>query len=245
MITLNCDIGERGPDHPVDMELMQHIQVANLACGGHAGDKDSVQAFLELATRYGVSISAHLSYPDRENFGRQSMDIAISDLFSSLDHQMTLLSNISSVKFHGALYNDAVENAELAHALAEWSAGTGIRQVTTFPGGELADACVKVGISIVNEVFAERRYAFQPETGKLTLVARSKSYACITDVDEAVSHTRQMVQTGEVEAVIADEGEELKTKIIPIKADTVCIHSDSPIALELVKSLAGIGNSLR
>lgn len=238
MLTLNCDIGERGPDHPVDIELMSHIQVANLACGGHAGDESSVGAFLALAAQHGVEISAHLSYPDKENFGRKSMDIPVTELFDSLNEQLTLLPGITCVKFHGALYNDAVVDTDLAASLAGWLVAKKIKSVITFPGSELAKECTTYRISVINEVFAERRYAFDTEKERLTLVDRSKPYASITEVDEAVRHTREMIQTGMVAAVISDKGDTLIKQNVPIKVDTVCIHSDSTIALALVKALA-------
>jgi len=244
MISLNCDIGERGPDHPVDIELMSYIQIANLACGGHAGDEFSVKAFLALAAQYDVEISAHLSYPDRENFGRKSMDISVTELFDSLNQQLAFLPGITWVKFHGALYNDAVVDTDLAASLAGWLVAKKIKHVITFPASELAKECTTSGISVINEVFAERRYAYDSEQDRLTLVNRSKPYASITKVDEAVKHAQNMVQTGKVEAVIADEDDTLIKQQVPIKADTICIHSDSTIALELVKALVDFRNSL-
>ncbi|MBT4266550.1 MAG: LamB/YcsF family protein [Deltaproteobacteria bacterium] len=242
MLTLNCDIGERGPDHPVDSELMRYIQVANLACGGHAGDESSVKAFRALAVQHGVDISAHLSYPDRENFGRTTMDIPVTELFDSLNEQIALLPDITLVKFHGALYNDAVVNTDLAASLAGWLVAKKMKSVITFPDSELAKECANYGLSVINEVFAERRYAYDTEKEQLTLVKRSKPYASITEVEEAVEHAREMIQTGNVSAVISDAGDTTVTQKVSIKADTVCIHSDSTIALELVKALAGFLN---
>ncbi|NQU65771.1 MAG: LamB/YcsF family protein [SAR324 cluster bacterium] len=242
MITLNCDIGERGPDHPIDVELMSHIQVANLACGGHAGDETSVKAFLTLAKQNNVDVSAHLAYPDKENFGRKSMDIPVTELFDSLNQQFTLLPDITLVKFHGALYNDAAVDTDLATSLAGWLISKKINQVITFPGSELAKECAAFGITVINEVFAERRYAFDTESKRLTLVNRNKPYASITEVDEAVLHTKEMIEAGAVSAIVSDEGGTLTKQIVPIQTDTVCIHSDSTIALELVKALAGFLN---
>jgi len=243
MFTLNCDIGERGPDHPVDIELMRHIQVVNLACGGHAGDASSVAAFRSLANQYGLEISAHLSYPDPENFGRKRLDISVADLLDSLTEQIALLPGITCVKFHGALYNDAVVDTDLADSLAGWLIAKKIERVITFPGSELAKECQNYRMTVINEIFAERRYAYDPSQEQLTLVERSKSYASITEVDEAVRHTKEMIQTGMVSAVISDEGGRMLTQKVPIKADTVCIHSESTIALELVKALADFRNS--
>jgi UPF0271 protein len=242
MFTINCDIGERGPDHPVDIELMRHIQVINLACGGHAGDASSVAAFRSLADQHGLEISAHLSYPDPENFGRKSMDISVADLFDSLTAQLALLPGITCVKFHGALYNDAVVDTDLAASLAGWLIAKKIERVITFPGSELAKECQNYRMTVINEIFAERRYAYDPAQEQLTLVERSKSYASIMEVDEAVRHTREMIQTGRVSAVISDAADRMITQNVPIKADTVCIHSESTIALALVKALAAFRN---
>ena len=82
---INCDIGERGSQHPTDLELMNHIGMANIACGGHAGDEESIAVFSRIAKEKGLQIAAHLAYPDRLNFGRVSMTIAVKELLAGLD----------------------------------------------------------------------------------------------------------------------------------------------------------------
>ena len=138
MILINCDIGERGADHPVDMELMDHVGMANIACGGHAGDAASVEAFLRRARGRGVKVAAHLSYPDRENFGRSTIEISDEDLLASLDRQMELMREARTVKFHGALYNDANVDVRRARLLAKWMKAKGIEEVVTPFDSELA-----------------------------------------------------------------------------------------------------------
>ncbi len=239
MIKINCDIGERGHDHPVDTQLMEHIHLANIACGGHAGDEQSIAAFRGLADRHGVKVAAHLSYPDRDNFGRFSMEIANEDLLKSLDEQYALISDVKCVKFHGALYNDCWTNRQLAALLSGWLKNNGITEIVTPFDSELAASCKELGISVIPEAFAERRYAYNPHTKRLTLVARSKDYASIHDCDEAVAHARNIIESGTVEGHI-DDGGKLKTETVRLEAETICIHSDSAIALELAQKLADV-----
>ena len=237
MIKLNCDIGERGPDHPVDMELMNYIQIANLACGGHAGDIPTIRKFRDLAEINDIELSAHLSYPDRDNFGRLSLNIPTDQLIMTLEDQLALLPDVKMVKFHGALYNDAVTDDVLASDLAEWMTTRGINQVIAFPDSALAKSCQENGLAVLNEAFAERRYQLDVNTGKLILVPRSKPYACLTNVTDAIKHTMDIIYDKHVSVVIRERNEMIVTEKHKIKAETVCIHSDSPIALDLAKQL--------
>ncbi len=236
MIKINCDIGERGPDHPVDIALMEYIQIANIACGGHAGDQKSVNAFYNLAKQNGVEIAAHLSYPDRKNFGRTSMEISSEGLLNSLNEQIRLLPDTNCVKFHGALYNDAAVNTALAEILTTWLKNQKIKKVLAASTSKLADCCLEAGIAVLNEVFAERRYAYCPKEKQLTLVSRSKDYASISDCNEALDHSKNMICRGTVNAYIEDNSGGISRLDCPIKADTICIHSDSKIALDLAKA---------
>jgi 5-oxoprolinase (ATP-hydrolysing) subunit A len=238
VININCDIGERGADHPVDLQLMTLIQIANVACGGHAGDRESVTAFRKLADQNGVKVAAHLSYPDRENFGRQSIDISPENLQAALDDQYQMMPDVKTVKFHGALYNDACVDDQLALNLTEWLLGNGITEVITPFDSLLADSCRKNHILVLAEAFAERRYAWSEETGRLSLVSRKYDFASIHDCDEAVQHAVDIVKNRQVNATIENDAGEIKRKIVPIQAETICIHSDSVIALELAQKLA-------
>jgi len=134
---INCDIGERGPDHPVDRRLMEVVHLASLACGGHAGDAGSVKVFRALAEKNGVRLAAHLSYPDRPNFGRKAMTISGPALLASLEEQLGLLPGVRRVKFHGALYNEASRDAVLAKTLARWLKRAGIREILAPAGAEI------------------------------------------------------------------------------------------------------------
>jgi UPF0271 protein len=238
MIKINCDIGERGPDHPIDVALMGHIDIANIACGGHAGDRASVKAFRHLAVHNNVAVAGHLSYPDRENFGRCSMDIDMGDLLASLDGQYQMMPDIKMIKFHGALYNDSCADPALSKGLSVWLQKNGITCIITPADSALARYCGESGIQVLAEAFAERRYDYSVETGRLSLVKRSKSYACIHDCGKAVAHTTQIITNGSVDAIVESPDGSTGIRTVAIAADTVCIHSDSHIALELAEKLA-------
>ncbi|QEN06567.1 LamB/YcsF family protein [Oceanispirochaeta crateris] len=233
---INCDIGERGSDHPVDTALMQHIDIANIACGGHAGDNASIRAFRTLADRFDVDVTAHLSYPDKQNFGRLTMNIQQEELLHSLDHQYALMADVKTVKFHGALYNDAASDASLAKLLANWLQKNSINSIVTQFDSELALACENLGISVMAEAFAERRYALNPQNGKLSLVNRSKDYASIHELDEAVQHSLKIMNDQKVTAFYETDGQ-VKQKEAVLMAQTICIHSDSEISLTLATAL--------
>jgi len=234
MILINCDIGERGADHPIDLHLMSWINIANLACGGHAGDRDSIRVFSALAREKRVQIAAHLSYPDREHFGRLRMEITYSALKASLDEQYALLADARRVKFHGALYNESVRNGELAGVLSGWLTASGIREILAPDDSKLAAACRETGIQVLREAFAERRYEWDEQAGCLVLVDRRQPHASITDLDEALAHSLTIARQGKVKVGHTAPG---GPSWHSIRADTICIHSDSPIALPLVRAL--------
>lgn len=244
MIKINCDIGEREPDNIVDIELMQYIQIANIACGGHAGDKETVEVFRELAEKNNVAVAAHLSYPDKKNFGRVSMAITIDDLKKSLDDQYKMMPDVKMVKFHGGLYNDCSSDAVLATGLCDWLVSNRIESIITPDKSELAKAGESHGLKIMPEAFAERRYDYNPESGRLSLVQRNKPYASIHDCDEAVRHSDDILNKGFVNAIIESVDGRTRTEKINISAETICIHSDSEIALTLAQKLVELKKQL-
>lgn len=237
MIKINCDIGERGPDHKVDIELMQYIQIANIACGGHAGDETTVSVFRELAAKNNIEVAAHLSYPDKENFGRVSMDISPEELIKSLNNQYAMLSDVKMVKLHGGLYNDCCVDSELSELLTDWFLNNKVAKVVTLDKSELATCAGERGIEIVAEAFAERRYHYDKKKGRLGLVSRTKEYASIHDCDEAVLHSYNIINDGFVEAIVGIADGDVIVEKVDIIADTICIHSDSDISIELAKTL--------
>jgi len=238
MIMINCDIGERGPHHPVDIELMNYIDIANIACGGHAGDAVSVSVFKGIADSKGVKVTAHLSYPDRINFGRVKTDMKIPDLLDSLEEQYSMLQT-GSVKFHGALYNDSVTDSELASALTGWLNKMDVGAIIAPADSEIASFCADEGIEVITEAFAERRYNYNSETGRLTLVSRKESHASIISLEEALEHSRSIIERGVVAAYAEGMGIK-KIMEVPLKAGTICIHSDSEIAADLAMGLRKI-----
>lgn len=237
---VNCDIGERGADHPVDLALMKHIGLANIACGGHAGDMDSIKVFCAQARGNNVKIAAHLSYPDRENFGRKSMEISQEDLESTLSDQLALIrlvEPVERVKLHGAIYNDCNVNEELAAFVAGWMHENGVTEVVTPFDSALADEARKLGLSVFSEAFAERRYSKDSASGRLVLVPRALEYASIHELDEAVAHAKRIIEDQQVTLYI-ETADGTQEEEAAIEAQTICIHSDSPISLELAQSLA-------
>jgi 5-oxoprolinase (ATP-hydrolysing) subunit A len=238
MIRINCDIGERGSDHPVDRELMNYIRIANIACGGHAGDSDSVAVFTRLAAERGGEVAAHLSYPDREQFGRRILAIPFPALLESLDRQLAMLPGVKRVKFHGALYNQTGGDEPLANKLAGWLIARGITEVLTPGDSALAWECRRLGIMVQREAFAERRYCLAGPEWRLELVDRRLAHACITGVGEAVTQAVEIIDHNRVE-VFATNG--ISIGFCTLAADTVCIHSDSLIALDLARCLSSLG----
>ena len=237
--SLSCDLGERDIGHPVDLLLMEDIDIANIACGGHAGDAASVRYYRELAQRSGVAVSAHLSYPDRAGFGRRHSDLPEVELLSALDAQRELLEDVAMVKLHGALYNEACCRGPLAATLAAWMRSRDVEVVITMPGSELAAQCGRLGIRVIAEAFVERRYGIDGDSGLLALLDRGRPDAVIGDIHEAMEQARSIVMRGQVRA-LRGTGSEETALWVPLRADTLCLHSDSPIAVELARSLRGL-----
>jgi len=234
MMRINCDIGERGPDHAVDKRLMAVIHIANLACGGHAGDGASVQAFRALAVENGVELAAHLSYPDRSNFGRQVLPMPVPSLLASLQEQLALLPDVQRVKFHGALYNESCRNRDLAAALSEWLAAAGIREILAPDDAAITLAARRQGIAVWCEAFAERRYEYDETDRRLYLVDRSRPHASISDLETALAQAEEIFKR---QRVNVSRQPCSRPRWQALAVDTICIHSDSPIALDLAVRL--------
>ena len=217
---INCDIGERGLEHPIDDQLMHYIDIANIACGGHAGDKRSITHYGKLAVDFKVIITAHLSYPDKINFGRNKMAISYANLLDSLNEQYSLLP-VGRVKFHGALYHEANNNPELAELLKEFLMQ---HQITTLIVPEQS-LLICTNINILYEGFIERGYQYSNE--KLELIPRGQLGDVISDIPNALIQYKQLCNQNIIIQNIKH----------PLKVDTICIHSDSDIALDLAKSI--------
>ena len=219
---INCDIGERGMAHAIDDKLMKMIDIANIACGGHAGDKESVNYYVRLAQENKVKITAHLSYPDMDNFGRKVLAISDNKLLKSLDEQYTLISDVKTVKFHGALYNEANVNEPLAKLLLTWLEENNIKEILS-PSNSLLNTMDST-MSVLYEAFLDRRYIIKDD--KLQLSPRSQANAVITDPQLALKQFHEI------------KGGQLLNQAL--KADTLCLHSDNTHALEILEAIKGV-----
>jgi UPF0271 protein len=218
-IDLNCDMGELD-DAAHEAALMDHITSANIACGGHAGDALTMERTARLALTRGVRIGAHPGYPDRANFGRLEIAMtaeAIADTvyaqIARLDEVVRRLGgSIVHVKPHGALYNVAVRNAEVARAIAQGAARWNPR-TTLFglAGSPMLDVWRIMGMAVAGEGFADRRY--EPDG---TLRSRRFPDALITDPREAAAQALRFARQGLVQ--------------------TICVHGDTPGSVEIVRA---------
>lgn len=232
-IDLNADLGE---GDPYDEELLQIVSSCNVACGGHAGDAESMAVTVRSAIANGVATGAHPGYPDREGFGRQSGFMSGSALYDALTEQVAVFSEISAhlgarvthVKPHGALYNDAVRNQPLADIMARVTAeAPGDLAFVGMANTELEFAALRHGLTFIAEAFVDR--AYEPDG---TLVPRTEPGA----VHEALSvATTQAVRLAEENEVTARDG-----ATIAVRADTLCIHGDTPAAAEKARAVRDV-----
>lgn len=229
-IDINCDVGEGIGN---ESDLIPFISSCNIACGGHAGDQATMTQVARIARQHKVKVGAHPSYPDRENFGRKIMDISYATLFKSLEDQIGALIEVlrhehmqlHHVKPHGALYNLAAVNKEVATVIVEVMKRFHLPLKLYVPyRSVIAAVAVKEGIPITYEAFADRNYHQD-----LTLVSRQKENALITNSDELIAHVLRMIID---KKVLTIEGVEVE-----IDADTFCVHGDNPKALKLIKGL--------
>jgi UPF0271 protein len=242
-IDLNCDMGEI-PEAIADgtqEALMRSITSANVACGGHAGDKDTMRLTIEQALRHGVAVGAHPGYADRENFGRLALKIALEEVAESVFKQVQALAHVAEscrarvvhVKPHGALYNQAVRDRELAGAIAEGVARWRRDVVLVgLAGSPMLEVFQEAGFAVAAEAFADRRY--EPDG---TLRLRKFEDALIRNPEEAGRQALGMVERG---VATASDGSE-----VAVAAQTICIHGDTPgataIAVEVARTLVEAG----
>ncbi len=245
-IDLNCDMGEL-PEAIADgtqEELLRSITSANVACGGHAGDEETMRITIEQAIRHGVDIGAHPGYADRGNFGRLELKIPAQDVADSVYDQVRALAKIAEscgaqvvhVKPHGALYNQAVRNRELAQAIADGVARWRRDVVLVgLAGSSMLEVFREAGFAVAAEAFADRRY--EPDG---TLRSRKFEDALIRDPEMAARQALGMVERG---LVTASDGSE-----VALEPQTICIHGDTPgatrIAAEVARALRGAGIKL-
>ncbi len=256
-IDINCDMGEwssaaidRGDPLSTalkdsDAAIMPYISSSNIACGAHAGDTVSMAHTIRLAMQHGVAIGAHPGYPDPKGFGRRHIQITQNDLYASLISQMMAVKTMAErmgtkvrhVKPHGALYNEAAADEQLARLVVHCVQETDDTLVLYgLPGSALEKACDEEGIRFAAEAFADRAYFSDG-----SLLPRSIPSAVMHHVEEMVVRTLTMITEG---FVMTHDGKKLK-----VMADTICIHGDNPKAqdflVQLTSSLAAAGIPIR
>jgi UPF0271 protein len=237
-IDLNSDMGEL-PEAIADgtQELMMRsLTSVNIACGGHAGDEETMKATIEQAMRWKLAIGAHPGYPDRANFGRVELKMPVREIADSVFEQVRALAKVAAecggrvvhVKPHGALYNQAARDREIAGAIAEgvarWS-----REVVLvgLAGSKMLDVFRAAGFAVAAEAFADRMYEADG-----TLRSRKFEDALIRDPKEAGRQALRIVERG---SVVASDGTE-----VAVDAQTICIHGDTPGAPEIAAKVAAI-----
>jgi UPF0271 protein len=234
-ININCDLGEKSKHHSnkYDPDLLEIVNSANVACGYHAGDEETMSQVIKISKKNGVSIGAHPSFNDPENFGRERMNLSESEIKKLIIDQYEILQkialtygeNVSHVKPHGALNNMACEDIELATILAKTIKEINKDLIYLVPtGSKMQEAAKKLNMKFACEIFADRNYE---DDGNL--VSRKKSHALITDPEQAKKHVLKMVQN---QSLNCHSG-----KQIPCEIDSVCIHGDNLSSLATAKSI--------
>ena len=234
-VDLNSDLGESFGNYTIGMdeEILKYVSSANVACGWHAGDAVVMERTVALAKEFGVAIGAHPGFLDLMGFGRRNMAVTPGEAKAYVKYQLGALTaftksmglQVQHVKPHGALYNMAAVDAELARAMCE--AVYEVDPEIVFmglAGSEMIRAAKEVGLRSANEVFADRAYN---DDG--TLVSRKLPGAVIKDKAEAIRRVVCMVKEGKVESINGND--------IAIRADSICVHGDNPKALEFVKNI--------
>jgi UPF0271 protein len=231
-IDFNSDLGEGAG---TDMGLMPLITSANIACGGHAGNENTMRTTVELAMRNKVAIGAHPGYPDRERFGRVAMDIPAGELIESIRRQVDSLVGVASrmgarvthVKAHGALYNQGERDATTArNIIFGVQAATGGHDLVIVapPGSAMVQEASGMGMNVAREGFVDRAYEADG-----TLQSRSIAGSVLTDPADAVRQALSFVKDGGVTAV---DGTFLKLAV-----DTLCVHGDTPGAPDIARAV--------
>ena len=234
-ININCDLGEKSKHHSNkhDPDLLEIVNSANVACGYHAGDSESMNQVVQISKKHGVSIGAHPSFNDPENFGRQRMKLPPNEVRQLIIDQYEILQkiaqdhgeNVTHIKPHGALNNMACEDMDLATTLAKAINEISKDLIYLVPtGSKMEEAAKKLNMRIACEIFADRNYE---DDGNL--VSRKKPHALITDPEEAKKHVLNMVKN---QSLNCHSG-----KQIPCEIDSVCIHGDNASSLATAKSL--------
>lgn len=229
-IDINCDLGEGFPN---DKALMKFISSANIACGYHAGDIDTIKSTIAYCVENGVAIGAHPGFNDKANFGRTEMELSIYELYDLVAEQITLMqdackemgASLHHVKPHGALYNMAAKNATMSYIIAR-----AIKELDSqlvlygLSNSYMISEAEAMHIKTASEVFADRTY-----NAKGQLTPRSEPNAMIHTTENALAQVLKMI---EHKTVIATDG-----SVVPLEAETICIHGDGDHAVSFAASI--------
>ena len=227
---INCDMGEGAG---TDEVIMPFINAANIACGYHAGDTATMWQTVQLAIQYKVAVGAHISFFDKENFGRSEIQLSNDEVYELVSQQLIILNEITTaldakinhVKPHGALYNMSAKDGILATLIAKAVKDfDGNLILVGLSGSHSISEAKKVGLKTASEVFADRTYQ---DDG--TLTPRSLTNALIDTEEKVIKQVLQMIKEGSVTTVTG--------KTIPIIAETICIHGDGKHAVEFAKAI--------
>lgn len=234
-VDLNCDLGESFGSWVIgnDEAILPYVSSANIACGFHAGDPSIMMKTIALARKHQVAIGAHPGFADLAGFGRREIQVSPKEVYALMVYQIGAISTCANVqgsalhhvKPHGALYNMAAKDTALADAIAHAIYDIDPTLILYgLSGSELVHAGKKRGLTVYQEVFADRTYQLDG-----TLTPRKAENAIITDHRQAVEQVLQMIKYGKV---ISLQGAE-----VPIQADTVCLHGDNLEAVHLAKEI--------
>lgn len=234
-ILINIDSGENFSiyKNPVEEELIKNCDLINIACGFHSGDPDNLKETVKLVKKYGKPAGAHPSYPDLLGFGRRSMKLSPSEIENIIIYQLGTLSGflkveglfLNHVKPHGALYNDSVKDEIITEAI-----GRGVLlfdknlKMIGLSGSNQVKIWESMGLQVLNEVYIDRAYS---DDG--TLVPRSKNGSVITDLNLIEDRIKTLLKSQKIITISGNR--------IILEIDTICLHSDTPNALKILKLL--------
>ena len=230
IIDLNCDMGEGFENEEI---IMPFISSANIACGFHAGDEDSIKNTIELAMKYGVAIGAHPSYDDRENFGRESHLVSLLEMAELIADQIYLFEKVAipmgaklhHIKLHGALYNDCAKDPALSKIFIQTIQAINPDLIVYgLSGSHTIQQSIILGQPFSNEAFADRTYQ---HSGQLT--PRYMDNAMINDPSQACDQVLRMIIDNKVATINGED--------INIEVDTICIHGDGANAVAIATTL--------
>ena len=234
-ININCDLGEKSKHHSnkYDPDLLEIVNSANVACGFHAGDEETMSQVIQISQKNRVSIGAHPSFNDPENFGRKRINLSSTEIEKLIQDQYNILQaiaqqdkvSVSHIKPHGALNNMACEDIELATIIAKTIYKINKDLIYLVPtGSKMEVSAKKLGMKVACEIFADRNYE---DDGNL--VSRKKNTALITDPIKAQEHVLKMVKNQALNC--------LSGKQIPCEIDSVCIHGDTKSSLLIANEI--------